>query len=573
MELKEIRKKNKLTQQECAETLGVSRRKYQSIENKEEGYDVEKYDYYCGLLASNLTSAKNEAENDLRCDVQTGEELNLLYEKVQSYKERDALQSLRGYIENDFGPRVCILYGLRRTGKTTMLFQLLNSMDHSKAAYIKVKETNSMGDLIKDINTLYARGIRYLLIDEVTLLEDFINTSATLSDIYCAKGMKIILSGTDSLGFAFARNDELYDRCIMIHTSYIPFKEFYEVLGIFDIDEYIEYGGTMKKENMTFSNPKYDNDYLAFANDESTRRYIDTAICRNIQRTLRNNKFGNRFAYVRDLYDKDELTNAINRILENMNHDFLISVVTEQFKSHDLGSSRQMLTFSKIKKAQTALYEIDEEKVLTSLKQIIGIKEKNEQKVVITQEALKQIKEYLYELDLLTDVEVRYSDGRVEERPVFTQPGMRYSIAKALVYALKKDDYIKSLSASEQNYIVDKILSDVKGRMLEDIVLLERTRNKKEEEDVYKYVAYNEGEYDMVVYNAKTDKYELYEIKHTENINVEQQARYLNSEKLFEKMSRGYGSIDEKCVLYRGNSTRKGDIAYVDVKNYLRFHC
>ena len=62
---------------------------------------------------------------------------------------------------------------------------------------------SAMGDLIKDINRLTEKGIKNFLIDEITLLDDFINSASALSDIYCQQGQKIILSGTDSLGFDF----------------------------------------------------------------------------------------------------------------------------------------------------------------------------------------------------------------------------------------------------------------------------------------------------------------------------------------------------------------------------------
>ena len=117
-------------------------------------------------------------------------------------------------------------------------------------------------------------------------MDDFINTAATLSDIYSSLGMKIVLSGTDSLGFAFSSRDELFDRNIMIHTSYISFKEYSEVLGITEIDEYIEYGGTLKMENMDFSDSDYDKEEVAFKDDESTRKYINTAISKNIANAI-----------------------------------------------------------------------------------------------------------------------------------------------------------------------------------------------------------------------------------------------------------------------------------------------
>ena len=569
MELKELRKRNNFTQQECAEMFNVSRRTYQSIENRESDSDEDKYNYFCEVLESNLAAANNESENKLKTNVTTGDGLVKFIDKIRSYNSRYLIKYLKDYISNDYGPRVCVLYGLRRTGKTTMLFQLLRDLDLTRTAYIKLDINNTMGDLISDINTLYAKGIKYLLIDEVTLLEDFINTSATLSDIYCAKGMKIILSGTDSLGFAFAQQDELYDRCLMIHTSYISYKEFSSVLGIKDIDEYIEYGGTMKKENKKYSDAAFNGDDLAFKSDESTRKYIDTAICSNIQRSLKNTKFGARFAYVKELFDQNELTNAINRVVEDMNHDFLVSVVTEKFKSHDLGSARQMLTFSKLKKVQTALYDIDENKVLDSLKNIIGVKEKEQLKVQVTQEMVKQIKEYLYMLDLIQDVEVRYGDGRIVKRPIFSQPGMRYSITKALVYSLQNDAYIQSLSPAEQSYIFEKIMSDVKGRMLEDIVLLERTRNKKPNEMVFKYITFDKGEYDMVVYDYDTNSFELYEIKHTKTEAIDYQAKNLNNTELFKQLSKGVGEIKDRCILYRGDHLEKKGISFMSVEYYL----
>ena len=36
--------------------------------------------------------------------------------------------------------------------------------------------------------------------------------------------MKIVLSGTDSLGFWLAMDEELYDRAKSIHTTFIPYR-------------------------------------------------------------------------------------------------------------------------------------------------------------------------------------------------------------------------------------------------------------------------------------------------------------------------------------------------------------
>ena len=384
-------------------------------------------------------------------------------------------------------------------------------------------------------------------------------------------GQKIILSGTDSLGFDFAKRDELYDRTVTIHTSYISYKEFCRVMGTSDIDTYIEYGGTLQRENMNIDDPDRDDESVSFRKDETTRKYIDTAISRNIQRTLRNDRFGSRFFYLRELYDKNELTNAINRLVENMNHEFLVSVIEERFKSHDLGSARQLLYKRKDKEVQTALSKIDEKTVLEKLKKIIEIKEKEETTVKISQEAVNQIKQYLYDLDLLKDIEIRYDDGQIERKAVITQPGMRYSIAKALCYSLMKDSYFSNISQIAQKEIVETILSDVKGRMLEDLVLLETTYFKKKDENVFKYIRkMSPGEIDMVIYNTEKNSFNIFEIKHTKRADPNTQCKYLTNKEIIEELTRKYGTLKGKYLLYRGDeSGYKDDVFYVNVKDYL----
>jgi hypothetical protein len=86
--------------------------------------------------------------------------------------------------------------------------------------------------------------------------------------------MKIVLSGTDSLGFWFAVHQELYDRAKMVHTIFIPYQEHSRLLGINSIDEYIRYGGTLRA---------------------------------------------------------GELTEVLHRVIEDMNHSFLVSVLTRDF--------------------------------------------------------------------------------------------------------------------------------------------------------------------------------------------------------------------------------------------------
>jgi len=381
-------------------------------------------------------------------------------------------------------------------------------------------------------------------------------------------GMKIIVSGTDSLGFAMANRDELYDRNVMIHTSFIPFREYEKLLDIRDIDRYIEYGGTLKMENMTFDDPEAMFDEVSFRDDESTRKYIDTAISRNIQHTLKNDHYGEYFNQLRELYDKGELTNVINRIVESMNHSFLLRVVREKFKSHDLGSAKELLLHDFPATHATVLYDINENEVVERLKTIIEVKEKSETTIEVTEEHIEKVKKYLFMLDLIVDCPERYESGRMAKHTIFAQPGMRYSIAKALVYSLMQDEYFRSISARDKEYIIAKILNDVKGRMLEDIVLLETYKSSSKNEEVFKFKFDSGGEYDMVIYDKQTDTCRLYEVKHS-TVADKRQARYLLDAERCQFVESKFGKIAGKYVLYRGENKAVDDVNYLNVEQYL----
>ena len=82
-----------------------------------------------------------------------------------------------------------------------------------------------MSSLYKDLNRLSEMNYKYAFIDEITFIDDFIDTAAVLPDLFASMGMKIVISGTDSLGLWLASKNELYDRTFTIHTTWISFAE------------------------------------------------------------------------------------------------------------------------------------------------------------------------------------------------------------------------------------------------------------------------------------------------------------------------------------------------------------
>jgi len=88
--------------------------------------------------------------------------------------------------------------------------------------------------------------------------------------------------------------------------------------------------------------------------------YVDSAIARNIQHSLKNYRDGNHFRHLAELYEADELTSAINRIVEDINHRFTLSVLTKDFKSNDLLLSAKNLLRDR-NEPNTILQQIDKE--------------------------------------------------------------------------------------------------------------------------------------------------------------------------------------------------------------------
>lgn len=492
-----------------------------------------------------------EKNLDFKTKVLVGDRLKSLVSITRNYKKRECIQMLRDYIFKDIDDKVFILYGLRRTGKTTLIRQIileLPEFDFDKAVFIQVTSRDSLSDIDEDLRLLEKNGYKYVFLDEVTLMEDFIEGSALFSDIYASSGMKIVLSGTDSLGFAFSKEEQLYDRCIMLHTTFIPYREFENVLGIYGIDEYIRYGGTMSLGGINY------NASTPFSNIKDTEEYINTSIAKNIQHSLKMYQYGGHFRQPLDLYEKGELTNVINRVVEDMNHRFTKSVVERITANNLLGDRVDSLNL---------------DKVTLGIKNMLDILNKEEQSVDISDVHMTQIKEYLSILDLIKEIDLEYLPevNQKSKIIVVTQPGLRYAQAEAIVENLLLDEKFQELDVKKRTYILERLLSEIRGRMMEDIVLLE-TKLAKKDKHVFK-LQFPIGEFDMVVQDPKTLSCEIYEIKYSKERACEQY-RHINDEEKCAMTTHRYGNITGRYVIYRGENTEMDTIQYLNVEDYLK---
>lgn len=521
---------------------------------------------------SNLEIYKNkdaatsqEETSGFITDIRIGKTLEDFSASIKDYKKRELYSAIEQYVYDDTHDKVFILYGLRRTGKTTLIRQVIYNMkdeDKNKTVFIQINRKNTLAEVNKDLRKLETLGYKYVFIDEITMMDDFIQGAALFSDVFASSGIKIVLSGTDSLGFVFSEDEQLYDRCFMLHTTFIPFREFSNVLGIHDIDQYMEFGGTMSQSGNNYNK-------AIFGTKKSTAEYVNTAIARNIQHSLKNYQYRSHFRNLKALYDKGELTNAINRIVEDMNHEFTIEVLTRTFKSHDLGSAKDIMRKDR-ENPTDILDDINGEKITEKLKKLLRILNKEEQKIKIQDVHRLEIKEYLDLLDLTCDIPlVNMNDLHSKKvTTVFSQPGLRYSQAESLIKSLMMDKTFRNVDAQERKRITERILDDIKGRMLEEIVQLE-TKKADPNLEVFK-LQFAVGEFDMVVYDPENVCCKIYEVKHSKEKSPFQYRHLINEENCKQTEFR-FGKILEKVVLYRGETCEEENgVHYKNVEEYLQ---
>ena len=124
--------------------------------------------------------------SEFKTNVVTGSALLALSENVQGWQKRDCYRQLNAYLYNAECDRVCLLFGLRRTGKTTLLRQDVLDMateGAAKTAYTKATKQDTIADLNRDMEQLRSQGFHFVLLDEVTALDEIDTETVTQSGL------------------------------------------------------------------------------------------------------------------------------------------------------------------------------------------------------------------------------------------------------------------------------------------------------------------------------------------------------------------------------------------------------
>lgn len=208
---------------------------------------------------------------------------------------RDCFEDLSTWLRDaDATPNTMILFGMRRTGKTVLLYQSMQMLldegvQANEVAYFTLRRDKiDTEELLAYIQTLiYDLGVKYIFIDEVTFLADDMSGLSALYDEFGGSGAKFVLSGTNTAGFLPVLDEYLYDRALCLSTSYISFNEFNRLLpqGENDVKSYIALGGVFKETARYVSRLSSSS-----RRKETPEGYVRTAITRNICGSLEHSR-------------------------------------------------------------------------------------------------------------------------------------------------------------------------------------------------------------------------------------------------------------------------------------------
>ena len=95
-------------------------------------------------------------------NIRTGEALRSFAAPVRDYRKRECFRQLYDFVYGAPQDKVFILYGLRRTGKTTMIRQIFAEMSDAelaKAAFIQITAKDTLANVNRDLKAVGSAGL------------------------------------------------------------------------------------------------------------------------------------------------------------------------------------------------------------------------------------------------------------------------------------------------------------------------------------------------------------------------------------------------------------------------------
>ena len=197
----------------------------------------------------------------------------------------------------------------------------------------------------------------------------------------------------------------------------------------------------------------------SFADSKSAYAYVDSAIAHNIQRGLEYYRDSRSMRNLAVLWDADELTNTINRVVQQENHLFVRNSINGVFKSRDPGSARQILGNRTGDASPLDAPAMDVERVTSALMRALDVRTPQTLSIEVSAPACAEIRSWLHVIEVFASYEVLSLEpgSTPYQVEIVTQPGLRYSQALELTEALRNDALLPSISEDERALAFDTI--------------------------------------------------------------------------------------------------------------------
>ena len=337
-----------------------------------------------------------------------GDELAAACADFMVMEYRDAYFQVRDFVSRaDTVRLIGLVYGMRSTGKTVILKQLAGRAEFLKeSAYLTLNYAEySIDDVYAWIKNLRKIGIKYFYIDEITWADGFADRAMAFADKFASvSSVRIVLSGTDSLAFTFAKQSSLHGRYLEFNTTRMSYPEYYRVTKG-DILKYAHSGGVFWKK------ADYPPD------EEELEEYLISSVVRNLRNTILNSSrkvmVGEeiRFLEERELY---AICHAICECLSFSN----------MYEHTNAAWSEPLLKVleAAIRDCGVSIPPADKAKIRNYAPVFKSVSSKyDREKVDAVLEMMKMIG-FIWLVDLRSD-----ADPRV--KPVFTQTGISWAFA------------------------------------------------------------------------------------------------------------------------------------------------
>ena len=430
---------------------------------------------------------------------------------ISGMNKRKAFAILKDFVLGDecYQGEILAVCGLKRTGKTTLLKQLLCNIEAYTAscAFLEMQDSDTMKMLERRIEEEQAKGKTVIFINEITKVSDFINNSSSLADCFAKAGVRIIISGMDSLSIAFAEDYELYDRVRKVNTTYISFAEYHTLFPSEDINDYIRYGGLFYKNEAEKSTIGYEN----------ILSYLHDAVTMNIANSLKNNA------------DIDERDSAF----KNINETELKSITEKAAGLYSGSPDGEIITALTDKKDNADCY--------------------------ITPQMIKELEKWLKEIGFLAFIEKRtftnVSGVWKKLSPTYeyhiVQPAVRYSFLKKA--AESEIERYQHLDKQRQKEMAETLNCNMLDEIVGQTVIFDVMSSLPDERYIVckpEFMHENRliNGYDMLIYDRQENSYRYFLIRRKSDDDAD------NIEEITSVAESHFGECKSVCTLYAEKS-------------------